>query len=293
MFSVEQLQAFATTVETGSFSAAARPLNKAQSVISQHIINLEIDCNATLFERSGRYPLLTEAGKNLLPQVQALLNQHQRLRNSALALSDDTPSEITIALDEGIPFKKIITAIDQLQRQYPHVTLEFLSASSLDIIDMLKTEQALTGIIFSELAMPNYLDFECLGTVKFDVYVAKNHSLAKLKCKNIDGLRLHRQLLIRSRNTQTSSFQLKISPDIWYADNYFLLLELALKGHGWCLLPNHVADESIERGELVKLTLEHGDMGWHANVDVLQHQRHSNLAIFRTLRNLLRNRLKP
>lgn len=30
MFSVEQLQAFVTTVETGSFSAAARRLNKAQ-----------------------------------------------------------------------------------------------------------------------------------------------------------------------------------------------------------------------------------------------------------------------
>ena len=154
MFNIDQLQAFVTTVETGSFSAAARQLNKAQSVISQHIINLEIDCNTALFDRSGRYPLLTHAGQKLLSHAQALLNQHQRLQNSALALNDNTPSEITIALDEGIPFNSITAAIDQLQSQYPNVTLEFLSASSFDIIDMLKTEQPLTGIIFSELGMP-------------------------------------------------------------------------------------------------------------------------------------------
>jgi DNA-binding transcriptional LysR family regulator len=60
---------------------------------------------------------------------------------------------------------------------------------------------------------------------------------------------MYRQLLIRSRNTHTSSFQLKISPDIWYSDNYFLLLELVLQGHGWCLLPNHVATESLQNGK--------------------------------------------
>jgi len=33
-FSLEQLKAFVATVETGSFSAAARQMGKAQSVIS-------------------------------------------------------------------------------------------------------------------------------------------------------------------------------------------------------------------------------------------------------------------
>ena len=291
MFSIEQLHAFVTTVETGSFSAAARRLNKAQSVVSQHIINLEIDCNATLFERAGRYPQLTDAGKKLLPQAMALINQHQRLINSALALNDQTPREITIALDEGIPFKIIANTITELREKYPNVSLEFLNASSLDIIDMLKSEKPLTGIIFSELNIPSYLDYECLGAVKFDLYVAKSHPLAGQICKNMDGLRLHRQLLIRSRNTQTSSFQLKISPDIWYADNYFVLLELAIQGHGWCLLPHHVAENAIHNGELVKLPLEFEEMGWTANVDMLQHQRHSGQEVFKVLRNLLRSLL--
>lgn len=289
MFGIEQLQAFVATVETGSFSAAARRLGKAQSVVSQHIMNLEIDCNATLFERSGRYPTLTNAGSRLLPHAHALLNQHQRLKNSVQALSDITPSEVTIALDEGIPFKAVSSIIGELQRIYPQVTLEFLSASSLDIIDLLKKELPLSGVIFSELNIPTYLDYECIGTVCFDLYVAKSHSLSEQTSKSIDSLRLHRQLLIRSKNTQTSSFQLKISPDILYADNYFLLLELTLQGHGWSFLPEHVAHDAVQAGELVKLPMEFEKMHWQANVDVLQHQKNSGLPIFKTLRQLLRN----
>ncbi|KKK98573.1 hypothetical protein LCGC14_2641370, partial [marine sediment metagenome] len=54
---------------------------------------------------------------------------------------------------------------------------------------------------------------------------------------------------------------------------------------------DHVAVEAVENGRLVKLPLEFEEMGWQANVDVLQHQRHSNLAVFKVLRHLLRNLL--
>ncbi|MDU0353710.1 substrate-binding domain-containing protein [Paraglaciecola aquimarina] len=202
-------------------------------------------------------------------------------------MNDPTPNEITIALDEGIPLKIITNAVSDIQAEYPNISLEFLSASSLDIIDMLNSDKPLTGIIFSELNISGYLDFDCIGSVKFDLYVAGTHPLASQVCKNSDELRLHRQLLIRSRNTQTSSFQLKISPDIWYADNYYVLLQLAIQGHGWCLLPNHVAIEAEQDRQLVKLPIEFENMGWLANVDILQHQRHSNLEVFKKLRKLL------
>ncbi|MCZ2720496.1 hypothetical protein O1D97_02250 [Marinomonas sp. 15G1-11] len=74
---------------------------------------------------------------------------------------------------------------------------------------------------------------------------------------------------------------------MWYADNYFLLLELTLQGHGWGLLPNHIVSESVENEDLIKLPLASQGMGWHANIDVLQHQQHSDLPIFKDLRLLL------
>ncbi|WP_350668728.1 hypothetical protein [Pseudoalteromonas sp. 69-MNA-CIBAN-0232] len=47
----------------------------------------------------------------------------------------------------------------------------------------------------------------------------------------------------------------------------------------------------FSNGELVKLALEFEDVGWLANVDILQHQRHSSLEVFKLLRKLLRNLL--
>lgn len=65
MYSFEQLRIFITVCETGSFSAAARKLNRAQSGISQAIANLEISINQTLFDRSGNIPELTSEGEAL------------------------------------------------------------------------------------------------------------------------------------------------------------------------------------------------------------------------------------
>ncbi|MGO2509071.1 MAG: LysR family transcriptional regulator [Vibrio hibernica] len=288
MFGIEQLEAFVTTVETGSFSGAARQLKKAQSVISQHIINLEIDCGVDLFIRSGRYPTLTSQGEKLIPHAKATLLQHQRLKNTVELLCNDQPSQLCIGIDEGIPMQKVSNAIAKLQAAYPNIQLEIFGASSIDIIEMLESGRVSTGLVFSELLLPNSIDFECIGAVKFDMYVAKNHSLAKITVPNMDHLRLHRQLLIRSRNTQTSSFQQAFSPDIWHANNYYLLLELALEGYGWCLLPEHIAQQSVNEGTLVRVSTEFEELGWLANIDVIQHQRDSSHPLFKQVRELFR-----
>jgi len=64
--SLDQLHGFIAAAEEGSFSGAGRRLHRAQSVISQTIANLEGQMGVALFDRSGRYPALTEAGRLLL-----------------------------------------------------------------------------------------------------------------------------------------------------------------------------------------------------------------------------------
>ncbi|GGP60143.1 LysR family transcriptional regulator [Shewanella saliphila] len=293
MYSIDQLEAFVATAKTGSFSSAARSLNKAQSVVSQHVINLEIDCNAALFDRSGRYPQLTQAGEKLLSHAQVLLAQHQRLRSCAQHLDKPFISELTIGLDEGIPFQKLSSMVNQLEIDFPNTALEFFTASSIDIVDLIDTDRAVTGIIFSELSLPSHIDYESIGSIKFDIYVASAHPLAQQQVNNLANLKLHRQLLMRSRNNKSSDFQLALSPDIWYADNYYVLLELTLQGNGWCLLPNHIANEYVNNGQLVLLPSEFNDMGWHANVDVIQHHRYSLEPMFKQFRHSLRQLLTP
>jgi DNA-binding transcriptional LysR family regulator len=64
---LDQLQILVTVADTGSFSAAGRKLNRAQSVISYAIANLEAQLGLKLFEREGtREPQLTDVGRATL-----------------------------------------------------------------------------------------------------------------------------------------------------------------------------------------------------------------------------------
>src|ERR1700749_2026447 len=64
--SLDQLRTFIAAADEGSFSAAARKLLRAQSVVSETVSNLEDQIGVPLFDRSARYPKLTPAGVVLL-----------------------------------------------------------------------------------------------------------------------------------------------------------------------------------------------------------------------------------
>ncbi|HHY0428244.1 TPA: LysR family transcriptional regulator [Vibrio parahaemolyticus] len=271
MFTIEQLQAFVATSESGSFSAAARKLGRAQSVISQHIMNMELDCGVDLFDRSGRYPKLTENGHALMPYAQAAISQLDRLNNKATQLFSAQASELVLAIDEGIPLTRLPDVLKNLEQQFPQLQVECLTASSPDIIELVKSERATTGIILSDLQMPRHIDFTNLGNIAFDVYVSSDHPLAAQRITHIDQLKQYRQLVIRSKSAEPGSLNQALSPDIWYADNYYILLELANKGFGWCFLPEHLVADSPNT--LKKVGDDITKLAWQVNVDLIQHQK--------------------
>ncbi len=70
---LDQLQVLLAVAETGSFSAAGRRLNRAQSVISYTIANLEAQLRFKLFAREGtREPILTPEGRAVLPDARRI-----------------------------------------------------------------------------------------------------------------------------------------------------------------------------------------------------------------------------
>ncbi len=79
----EALEAFVEAAATGSFSAAARVLGKRQSSISESIARLEDELGVPLFDRQGRYPVLTAAASNCSTRPRAVLSAHDRLANRA------------------------------------------------------------------------------------------------------------------------------------------------------------------------------------------------------------------
>ena len=73
---IEALRSFLAFSETGSFTRAARQINRTQSAFSAQMKKLEGETGTALFERDGRNMVLTEAGLALRVQAEQILSLH-------------------------------------------------------------------------------------------------------------------------------------------------------------------------------------------------------------------------
>jgi DNA-binding transcriptional LysR family regulator len=101
---LDQLRVFLTVVDTGSFAAAARKLNRATSVVSYSIANLEAQLGVSLFDReSTRKPQLTDSGRTVLAEARTIYGGVDGLRAKVKGLLQGLESEVHLALDVMLP----------------------------------------------------------------------------------------------------------------------------------------------------------------------------------------------
>src|SRR6266436_1105541 len=101
--SLDQLRTFITAADEGSFSAAARKLNRVQSAVSGWIGSLEQQVGVALFDRSGRFPKLTPAGVTLLVDARAVVTGVDALKARARLLSGGLKAELSVVIDVFLP----------------------------------------------------------------------------------------------------------------------------------------------------------------------------------------------
>ncbi len=92
--SLDQLRTFLAAADAGSFSAAARKLHRAQSVVSQTLANLEVQSGVKLFDRAGRYPVLTEDGRALLADARAVVERADAFKARAKGLAGGVEAQL-------------------------------------------------------------------------------------------------------------------------------------------------------------------------------------------------------
>ncbi len=73
---IKQLKAFLAIAETKTFTAGAKRVNITQAAVSMQIRQLEDEVGLTLFTRTPRRVILTEAGEHLLQRARKILSEH-------------------------------------------------------------------------------------------------------------------------------------------------------------------------------------------------------------------------
>jgi DNA-binding transcriptional LysR family regulator len=132
---LDDVQIFVYTVDSGSFSEAARKLNIAPGHASASVQRLEKALDARLFTRSTRSMQLSEAGERYLPHarvmVGALQQGEQALANGRYALSG--PLRLSAPSDFGRNL--LLPWLDEFQHRHPGLSLHVkMSDRAADLI---------------------------------------------------------------------------------------------------------------------------------------------------------------
>lgn len=255
-FSLDQLNAFRAAAETGSFSAAARQLGKAQSVVSTAVAHLEVDLGVTLFDRSGRYPQLTGEGERLLRNALHILDACGQLQALAGDLSLGVEARLTLAIDDESHLPWLDPLLADFSRQFPQVELELLFPLMDDQVAMLLDGRAQLGVGYGQLYPHRDIECHVLGRVSTPAVVAPDHPLARQSPVTRADLRACRQIALTARSQAGEPSQFQMSDRVWWVEGDQPVLELVKRGHGWAMVPEFLLRAPLAHGELVLLDTE-------------------------------------
>jgi Bacterial regulatory helix-turn-helix protein, lysR family/LysR substrate binding domain len=179
---LDQLTIFLTIVDTGSFAAAARTLNRANSVISYAIANLEAQLGFPLFDReSTRKPQLTAAGRSILAEARTVSDGIAGLRAKARGLIRGLEPEVHLVVDVMLPTERLVDALTAFRDEFPTVALR-LRVEALGAVTQLVLDDV-AGIGISG-PMPGFAAHPAIepirvGEVELVAVAAPKHPLAK------------------------------------------------------------------------------------------------------------------
>lgn len=260
--SLDQMRAALTVAEDGSFSAAARRLNRKQSTLSYAVATLETQLGVSLFERAdGHQPRPTEIGRALLLEMEALVRRADEIKKQAQAAASGLESELNIAIDAMYPPTELAAALDGFAVQFPTVQLR-LNVESMGGVNRSVIEgNAKLGISGGYLALPAGLLGDALSRVTRLPVAAPDHPLA---ANLSNGKPLPHRLLLDqiqvvlsdpSNATRGRDYSV-YTGRTWRVSDLALKRNLLIAGLGWGYLPEHMIADDLATGKLKVLHVE-------------------------------------
>ena len=255
---LDQLRVFTAVADTGSFSAAARRLNRAQSVVSYTIANLESQLGVTLFERDGHMPALTDAGRALLADARRIGLLVDEMRARASGLQRGLEAEIALAVDVLFPTGALVEVLRDFAGAFPTVTLR-LRVEGLGGVAQLVLEGA-AGLGVSgrvSVACPE-LGWRRIGEVILVAVAPPSHPLAAIPAPiPAAAVRDQLQLVLTDRTRLTEGQDFGVHAlRTWRLGDLGAKHAMLLAGLGWGNMPVHMVADDLAAGRLVRLTLE-------------------------------------
>ena len=255
---LDQLRTFIAAVDEGSFSAAGRKLHRAQSVVSQTLANLEAQLGVKLFDRSARYPQLTEEGRSLLPDARAVAENIDGFKARAKSMREGLEPELAVAVDVMYPMEGLTRAAAHSRETYPHTPLRLYVEALGGVIQPVLNRECSIGIIGSLPLISDDLQSEPMVDLAFVSVVSPSHPLAsKRGVIPASVLAKHVQLVLTDRTVLSKGRDFSVlSPLTWRLADLGAKLAFLKAGLGWGHMPHHMVKADLNEGTLTKIRVE-------------------------------------
>lgn len=256
---LDQLQVFLTVAQTGSFSAASKQLNRAQSVVSYTISNLESQLEVSLFERNGsRQTRLTDAGNALLADARRIVSDLNVMRSRAKSLKEGLEAEVSLAISNMVPIEAVVDTLAEFGTRFPSVSMKLTSGELGMVMELVSTSRASIGIGGALLKQDDTLSIEKIGHSFMVPVAASQHRLALLgRPLERRDVREEVQLVVTDASgiTQGRDFNV-LSYKTWRVGDIATKHQLIRGGLGWGGLPASLIREDLATGRLTPLQID-------------------------------------
>ena len=269
---LDQLRVLVTVVETGSFAAAARTLNRATSVVSYAIANLEAQLGLTLFDReTTRKPQLTTAGRMVLAETRLLIGGIDSLRAKVKGMLQGLEGELHVVVDSLLPGERVVDALTAFRAEFPAVTLQLHVETLGAVASLVLNRVASLGVSGPFTADLDALERVAVGSLRMVPVAASSHPLASPSAGGHapGAAREHVQLVVYDRSSLTAGREFSVA-----AAHTWRLADLASKhmllkaGMGWGMMPWWMVAEDVAAGRLVRLDMP-DQIAFDYSVDVI------------------------
>jgi DNA-binding transcriptional LysR family regulator len=175
---LEQLQAFLSIAETGSFQQAAQKCGLTQSTISRQIQSLEAELGLSLFHRTTQTKL-TLGGDRLLPRARKICLEWQNAMQELKDLQSGKQPELCVAAIHSVCSHHLPPILQTFCQAYPEVQLRITALGSDRALKVLKDGLVDLAIVMNNRFLSNTPEMviKVLYDEPINVLMSANHPL--------------------------------------------------------------------------------------------------------------------
>lgn len=204
VMNLERLQIFYAVAMEKSFSNAAKRLNKTQSAVSQSIRLLENEVGETLFIRSNRRVLPSEAGRILFEHVESIIESIEEAQIRIDSLKNLQEGELIISSSMTSACYMLPEILKKFKLKYPGVKIILKNGLSSQAADMVANNESDVGIVMLPINNPK-LESKPLAVREDVVITAINHELKKVENIKVESL-LDYEFILLDKEAHTRQY---------------------------------------------------------------------------------------